>query len=268
MWIPMSESKSWLRRNQPLFKGWIMSRLPQSSKTERPDHPDGGPKHRSRHRSTPYIAIFVVTGFFVVYDPGLIHPFVTPKGPRWLSEATLLVGVIITCIFARALLAAEVRAVSLGEKFRDDKAVENLINAALLRIGLLSLWATLVGLISISLESVVPDELTIINDLGVYVTLGAVIGLVLCLYESALIYRSSLKLMWESDMDTTKYVLLVKVPDSIFMIPIVVIAFKLFGVSWITALTWAVWGSISLRPIVRPIGGWRDPGPGGPPTPD
>jgi hypothetical protein len=145
-------------------------------------------------------------------------------------------------------LAAEIRAISLGEKLRDDETVEKLTNVALSRIGLFSLWATLVDLISLSWRPV-PDELTIINTLGVYATLGALIGFTLCLYESWQIYWSSLKLMRASGMDTASFLMCIKVPDSFCLVPVVVTAYNLFRYPWVTELSVLLFVYISVRPI-------------------
>jgi hypothetical protein len=260
--VRMAKSGRRARRNKSQSNGQTISRNCQSPKTAGTDPSDDDSKHPTHHRPMPYITILTMTSFFLLEDPRFIHPFINPGGPRWLSEATLLMGVTVTCLFTRALVAAEIRAISLGGKFHDDKDIGKLINVALSRIGLLSLWATLVGLVGLSWGSV-PDELTIINTLGAYVTLGALIGFALCLYESALIYRSSLEFMRESGIDGAKYTLYVKVPDSVLMIPVVVTAFNLFSDRWVTELIFILWGCVSLRPI----GGRRDLGKRGSPPP-
>jgi hypothetical protein len=199
--------------------------------------------------------------FLLLENQRFIHAFIDPGGPRWLSTVTLLIGVISTWLFARALLAAEIRAISLGEKFRDDKAVDNLITVALSRIGLFSLWATLVGLLSLSWGSV-PDELTIINTLGAYVTLGALIGFALCVYESVMTYRSSLELMRASGMAGAKYLIFAKAADSFCMIPTVLGTIHLFHNPRVSQLTFILFFYIGSRFIVR------GPRSGGSPAPD
>jgi hypothetical protein len=211
----------------------------------------------------PYITIFALISFFLLDDPWFIRPFIYRGGPRWLSEATILTGVIVTCLFARALAAAEIRAISLRGKLREDKAVDDLINVALSRIGFASLWATLIGLVSLSVNSV-PDEATIISILSAYVTLGALTGFALCLYESALVYWSSHKIMRASGMDAVNYILSVKVPDSAFLIPVVVTTYNLFPDIWVFPLSFMLWLFISLRPT----GGMRAPSQGDSPSPD
>jgi hypothetical protein len=211
----------------------------------------------------PYIIIFAMISFLLLENQKFIHAFISPGGPRWLSTATLLIGVISTWLFARALLVAQIRTISLGEKFRDDKAVDNLITVALSRIGLFSLWATLVGLLSLSWGSV-PDELTIINTLGAYVTLGALIGFALCGYESVLTYRSSLELMRASGMAGAKYLIFAKAADSFCTVPVVLAAINLFHNPWVTRLSYMLLFYISSRLIT----GRRGPGHGGSPAPD
>src|ERR1700756_3635876 len=125
----MSRSKSRAGRNESQSGDQTNSRDSQSGKTQGPNVPDSadsGPKHRRYRRPMPYIIIFAMVSFLLLENPRFIHPFVNPGGPRWLSKATLITGVITTWLFARALLAAQIRAVSLGDKFRDDKAVDNL----------------------------------------------------------------------------------------------------------------------------------------------
>jgi len=252
----MSRSKSRSSRNRSKSNGQNFSRASQSEKTKRPkvpDSPDSSPTHRRFHRRPmPYIVIFAMISFVLLDDQQLIHPFVNPGGPRWLSRATLLVGVISTWLFARALLAAQIRAMSLGEKFRDDKAVDNLIAVALSRIGLFSLWATLVGLLSLSWGSV-PDEVTIINTLGTYVTLGALIGFALCAYESVLTYRSSLELMRaRGGMHSGMYLIRAKAADSFCTIPPALAAINLFHRQWVTALSLILFFHVSSRIITGP----------------
>lgn len=209
------------------------------------------------------LSVFAMISFLLLENQRFIHAFIDPGGPRWLSTVTLLIGVISVWLFARALLVAQIRTISLGEKFRDDKAVDKLITVALSRIGLFSLWATLVGLLSLSWGSV-PDELTIMNTLGVYVTLGALIGFALCVYESVLTYRSSLELMRASRMVDAKYLVYAKAADSFCMIPTVLAAVHLCHNPWVTRLSFILFFYISSRFIV----GRRGPDRGGSPAPD
>jgi hypothetical protein len=263
----MSRSKSRPRRNQSKSSAKAISQDPQSWKTEGAnvrDSPDSGPRHRRYRRPMPYIIIFAMLSFLLLENQQFVHAFINPGGPRWLSTATLLVGVVSTWLFARALLVAQIRAVSLGEKFRDDKTVDNLITVALSRIGLFSLWATLVGLLSLSWGPV-PDELTVINTLGAYVTLGALIGFALCGYESVLTYRSSLQLMRASGgMADARYLVYAKAADSFCTIPVILAVIHLFHTPWVTRLSFILFFYISSRLIVHR----RGPGQGGSPAPD
>lgn len=67
-------------------------------------------------------------------------------------------------------------------------------------------------------------------------------------------------------MDVSKYIISVKVPDSVCMIPATVTAFNLFHDIWvcIAGLGFVLFVCISLRPI----GGARGTGQGGSPSPD
>src|ERR1700722_5065201 len=150
------KSRSGRNRNQSRSNGQANSRDSESGEAERPKvrgSTDSGPRRRKYNRPMPYIVVVAILSFLLLQNPRFTHPFVNPGGPLWLSRATLLIGVIVTWLFARALLAAQIRAVSLGEKFRQDKAVENLIAVAVSRIGLSSLWATIFGLLSLSYGS-------------------------------------------------------------------------------------------------------------------
>lgn len=261
----MSRSKSRPRQNQSKSSVKTISQDPQSWKTEGAsvrDSPGSGPRHQRYRRPMPYIIIFAMISFLLLENQQFVHAFINPGGPRWLSTATLLVGVVSTWLFARALLVAQIRAISLGEKFRDDKTVDNLFTVALSRIGLFSLWATLVGLLSLSWGSV-PDELTVINNLGAYVTLGALIGFALCGYESVLTYRSSLQLMRASGTAGVKYLIYAKAADSFCTIPVILAAIHLFHTPWVTRLSYALFFYISSRLIVHK----RGPGQGGSPAP-
>jgi hypothetical protein len=217
------------------------------SRANNPDSPNSGPRHRKCHRPMPYVAVLAMACLLVLGDPRFIHPFINPGGPRWLSATTLMIGVTSGWLFARALLIAQIRAMSLGEQLRDDKAVNDLIAVALSRIGLFSFWATLVGLASLSWGSV-PDELSIMNTLSAYVTLGALTGFALCVYESLLTYRSSLKLM--RARATARSIVFAKIVDSGCMLLVAGAAFKLFDSFWVAIPICLIsFADISLFPL-------------------
>jgi hypothetical protein len=155
-----------------------------------------GAEGRVGRSAVPYITLIAGLTFLLESQPQITRVWIEQYPPMWLLDATTLVGVIAIWIFARALLVAQVRAVSLGQGFRDDKTVEELISFALARTGACSLWAVLAGLMSITFESP-PVGVRMTDAIGTYATVGLIIGLIFCSMKSYSVNRSSLRLLRE-----------------------------------------------------------------------
>jgi hypothetical protein len=167
---------------------------------------------------------------FLMAKPQMVRVWIEPDAPWWLSSVTVLVGVVGTWLFARALLVAQLRAVSLGQGFREDKSVAELLSVALVRTATASLWAILMGLVSLSYTPI-PDELAVTNALGTYITLGVLAGLLLCAVKSYSTYRSSLRLMRKSGPSGLRHwihaQIVISVCDLLFLLPVLALVVRL-----------------------------------------
>ena len=99
-------------------------------------------------KPVPWVVLIAATSILLLGVPGITRVWIEPSTPWWLPKGTLLVGIVSAWMFTRALLVAQIRAMSLGQSFRDDKAADELLSTAFARTGAASLWATLVGLIA------------------------------------------------------------------------------------------------------------------------
>ena len=83
---------------------------------------------------------------------------------------------------------------SLGERFRDDATAGGLLDVALTRTGVATLWATLLGFLSIARDPL-PTGVKVTDAVGAYATVGAILGLALCSIRSYSVHRSSFRLL-------------------------------------------------------------------------
>ncbi|WP_433186733.1 hypothetical protein [Actinoallomurus sp. CA-150999] len=157
--------------------------------------PDAGaPAADGNARRAPYIVLVAALSLFLLAWPDAERIWVESDPPWWLADATTLVGGVAVWVFARALVVAELRAMSLKERFRDDATAGELLEVALARTGVTTLWATLLGFLSIARDPL-PTGVKVTDAVGTYATVGAILGLALCSIRSYSVHRSSFRLL-------------------------------------------------------------------------
>ncbi|WP_345430656.1 hypothetical protein [Actinoallomurus vinaceus] len=145
-------------------------------------------------RRAPYIILVAALSLFLLTWPDAERVWIRSDPPWWLADATTVVGVVAVWVFARALIVAELRAMSLGGRFRDDATAGELLEVALARTGVAALWATLLGFLSIA-QDPLPAGVKVTDAVGTYATVGAILGLALCSIKSYSVHRSSFRLL-------------------------------------------------------------------------
>lgn len=180
----------------------------------------------------PYVVLLASVSSFLEARPQVLRIWLDPHPPWWLADATILVGIIVVWVFARALIISQLRAMSLGEGFRDDRTVRELLDVALARTGIFALWATLLGFLSVAINPL-PEGVKVTDAIGTYATLGAIIGLTLCVIKSYLVYRSSFKLLRRGETANHKYWVLAHISamfcDLLVMLPMLLLVGRLLN---------------------------------------
>ncbi|MCO6010350.1 hypothetical protein NE236_35840 [Actinoallomurus purpureus] len=185
------------RRRERPSDGTSTGTAPRAADRPKPGRPApdaGAPAADGDARRAPYIVLVAALSLFLLAWPDAERVWVESDPPWWLADATTLFGVVAVWVFARALVVAELRAMSLGEHFRDDATAGELLNVALARTGVAALWATLLGFLSIARDPL-PAGVKATDAVGTYATVGAILGLALCSIKSYSVHRSSFRLL-------------------------------------------------------------------------